>query len=178
MWEESKEVITSDAEVIIDNEEELDDNGEWADDELTETVEEKVARIEDENRELIEKNKRLYQKTKQWYKKGNELKKAVDRDYVSKDDVKNIMLETQREIQQENSFIAKYEDANDFLPEIKKVMSEDKISLEKAYALVKGKMMYDEGYRNQMMQSRTWNHGSLTKQTTGSFRHIFEGKKK
>lgn len=181
---EETTVITPDTEVTEGNEEELDDNTEETTEDgdqengTAETVEEKLARIEKEKEELVEKNKNLYQKLKSWYKKGNEIKKTVEKNYVSKDDVKNVILEAQREIQQENDFISKHDDASDLLPEIKKVMSEDKISLDKAYALVKGKMMYDEGYRNQMMQSRTWNHGNLTKQTTGSFRHIFEGKKK
>lgn len=173
---EETTVIESEAEVTEGNEEEVDQEQEqpWTE----ETVEAKLARIEQEKEELLEKNKNLYQKIKDWYKKGNKIKESVKEWFVSKDEVKNLIKEVQKESQQENDFVTKYDDAKDFLPEIRKVMDEDGISIDKAYALIKGKMMYDDGYKNQMMQSRTWNHGSITKNTTGTFRHIFEGKKK
>lgn len=38
-------------------------------------------------------------------------------------------------------------------------------------------MMFDEGYRNQMMANRTGNHGTVKTTDVGSYRHIFESKK-
>lgn len=162
-------------EVTIDDEEEIDleedvTAGEQDEEEDEDPRDLKIKKLE-------EKNHKLYQKLKSGYKKGKETKDAIKEGFVSKEDVKNLVLETQRELQAENAFVSTYEDAKELLPEIKKVMSEDKISIEKAYALIKGKMMFDDGYKNQMMQYRTSTTGSMSKTDVGSFRHIFEGKK-
>jgi hypothetical protein len=171
MPEETQEVtnteVADEEEIVTDN----DLNGE--DQEEEEDEDPRDLKI----KELEEKNQKLYQKLKSGYKKGKETREAIKEGYVSKDDVKKIVLETQNEIRAEQDFISTYEDAKDFLPEIKKVMAEDKISIDKAYALIKGKMQFDDGYRNQLMQYRTNTTGNITKSEVGSYRYIFEGKK-
>lgn len=132
MPEETKEVTNPE---VIEDEEEIvateDLDGE--DQEEEEDEDPRDLKI----KELEEKNQKLYQKLKSGYKKSKEVKETIKDSFVSKDDVKNLILETQRELKAEQDFISNYEDANDFMPEIKKVMAEDKISIEKAYALVK-----------------------------------------
>ena len=151
---EEEVIVTTNTEVIEDNEEEI-----VVDEEIEEEeVDEEKLEIIRERDELREKNAKLYQKLKSGYKKGTEAKEAMKTGYVSKDDVKNIILETQKEMKAEADFVQRFEDANDYLPEIKKIMGEKNVGIDDAYALVKGKMMFDEGYKNQMLQSRTGNH--------------------
>jgi len=183
----TQEEITTNTEVTEGNEEEIvveeeeEESTDWGeadegeadteddvDGDEPETDDEKEA-LRKELDELKNKNQKLYQKLKSGYKKGAEIKK----DYVSKDDVEQIIRKVQTEKEQEISFVSKYEDASDYLPEIKKVMKEDGISIDKAYALVKGKMLFDEAYKNQLLESRTWNHWDLVKKQSSRADDIF-----
>lgn len=114
-------------------------------------------------RELEEKNKKLAQKVKQGYKKWVQKIHDVKQNYVSKDDVKKIFDEIQSEKKAEATLLEKYEDAKEILPEIQKIKDEKWLSIDEAYALVKGKMFTDEWYRNQILGDRSSNYGSFMK---------------
>lgn len=156
MPEGTEEVTTTDTEVVDDNEEGIDDGEEGQDDD-GHTDEEKEA-LRKENEDLKNKNKSLYEKLKWGYKKHAQVKEAVKKDFVSKDDVRSILKEIETDRVLEQKLIKQYEDAEELLPEIHKIKEEKNLSIDEAYALVKGKLMSDEQYRNQVNQWRTANH--------------------
>lgn len=170
MEEETKQTQDANTEGT-DSEEEIDlEWDEWDDEEGDIDPKDKIIK------ELEAKNAKLYQKLKSGYKKGADVKEQIKSNYVSKDELEKLLEETQTKRELESKFISSHEDAEDYLSEIKKVMNEDKISIEKAYALVKWRMLYDEGYKNQLLQSRTWNHGTMKKWGSDPYKHIFFGK--
>lgn len=109
--------------------------------------------------ELEAKNKSLYDKLKSGYKKHSEQKQNS----LSKDEFKSMMQEYRQEEQAKQDFVSKYEDAKDLLPEVEKLMWEKSLDIETAYDIIKWKMFRDEWYRNQILWSRTENHGSFEK---------------
>jgi deoxyribodipyrimidine photolyase len=159
-----QENITSNTEEFVNEtlEEEIDvdeDVSEW---DLTQEDEEKLA-LAQKVKELEEKNQKLYEKMKSWYKKWTNLKQKISTDYVSKDEVRNIMEQVQKEKEDELRLVDTFEDAKELLTEVKKFAKDKWLSIEDSYAFVKGKMLADDGYRNQILESRVGNHGSFVK---------------
>lgn len=146
-------------EVIADEEEVVTSAVDEEEDEEEDEVDPRDAKIA----ELEEKNAKLYNKLKGWYKKHVATKEVIKQDFVSKDDVKNLIREVETEKQQEQNLINTFDDAAELMDEINKVKSEKGLNINEAYALVKGKMMSDENYRNQINQTRTQNHWSFIK---------------
>ena len=110
--------------------------------------------------ELENKNKSLYEKLKWGYKKHAK----VNENYVSKDEVKNLIKEVETERLKETELINKYDDAKELLPEVRKLQREKWLDIDTAYDLVRWKMLRDEWYRNQIQSERTANYGTM-KQT-------------
>lgn len=181
MSEETTKTFESDTEVTNTNEEEIEseettseeESDETSDDVETEETDEEKAALKKQIEELTNKNQKLYQKLKSGYKKGVKVKESVKKDYVSKDDLRLMMDEINKEKEDESLLINTYDDAAELMPEIKAAAKEMWLSINKAYALVKGQMMTDEAYRNQVMQTRTANHWSFTKKQSSKADEIF-----
>jgi hypothetical protein len=131
-----EETTTEESEIIInDNEEQNLDETILTDDEIEEMDEDeeeslqedeseklkaKLAKIEQEKKELEEKNQKLYKKLKTGYKKHQETKV----DSLSKEEVRQMLLELKQDEQAEATLKASYEDAEELLPEVKKYKEE------------------------------------------------------
>ena len=164
--------VTNTEDIVIDVEEEdvTTDEEEIEEEQTDEEKEELRRELED----LKQKNAKLYDKLKSWYKKGKETKDSLKRDYVSKEDVRKIFDEVQKDKEDEANLVAKYEDAKDLLPEAKKIATEKGLSITDAYALVKWKMFDDEWYRNQIHSQRTALNGDVVKKEAWfKYAHLF-----
>lgn len=167
---ETEEEETNDG---ISTEEEEDDEEEsgteegWEEEDVEE-MKQRLQELEENNSKLTEEKQKLYKKLKSWYKKGKNLKEKVESEYVSKDDVRELLNEIQSEEKEHIRLKDSYDDFEDLYPEAKKLKDEKGLDLEDAYLLVHWKVMKDEGYRNQILGKRAGNYGQMSKTSLSS----------
>jgi len=147
---EEIDVTLSDSEAL-DGEEQLDEETQETEELSPEDYLTKLKESETALEAEREKNKSLYEKFKKGQKKGIETRKSLNTEFVSKDDVRATIAEMRKEEKAEAEFRTKYDDANELMPELTKLMEVDGLSLEKAYFITKGRLASDDGYRNQLL---------------------------
>jgi len=154
---EEIDVTLSDSEAL-DGEEQLDEETQETEELSPEDYLTKLKESETALEAEREKNKSLYEKFKKGQKKGIETRKSLNTEFVSKDDVRATIAEMRKEEKAEAEFRTKYDDANELMPELTKLMEVDGLSLEKAYFITKGRLASDDGYRNQLLWERSQSH--------------------
>jgi hypothetical protein len=170
------EVVTTNPEGEVTEEEVVETEEETLEDELEEDdleeeqTDEEKEQLRIENEELKNKNKSLYEKLKSGYKKHAKTKETT----LPKEEVKKIMEEIIKEETAEKKFLESNEDAKDLLPEIKKLQKEKWLDIDTAYDVVRGKMLRDEWYKNQILGERAANYGKMEKKEPWfKYAHLF-----
>ena len=155
-----EETTTEDVETEDSEEEEV----------TNEEVDEEKSALAKKVEELEAKNKSLYDKIKSGYKKHAKTKEST----LPKEQVKQIMEEILKEETAERKFLETYEDGKELLPEINKLREEKWLDLDTAYDVVKGKMLRDEWYKNQILGERAKNYGKFEKKEPWfKYNHLF-----